>query len=207
MTDSLTGTSLVIGGRTSHAAATSATVGTMVCHSTKHHHVTSTHRQPTAAGVSGRSLAGKPAQPRSADRRRWTTAVSVTAGQPVRPAAIADHPDELVAELLSGGAVQIEVDGVVGVHEQFGNRPGEFEAWFGDGVGSCAARATDERSRYWDDSQRQSGDEKCERNGQQHQRETRAALLRRSTLSVLVRTAVQALALATRLYHLKQQLS
>jgi len=89
-----------------------------------------------------------------------------------------------VAELLPGGAVQVEVDGVVGVHEQLGDGPRQLEARRGQGV--RAARATDKRGGYRDERQRKSRYEERERDGEQHQRQPGAAFLRRATLSVFV---------------------
>jgi len=85
------------------------------------------------------------------------------------------HPNELVAELLTSGAVQVEVDGVVGVHQQLGDRSGQLEARLGDGV--SAAVTSDERGGDRDERRRERGDEEREGDGEQHESESSAAFL------------------------------
>ena len=80
-----------------------------------------------------------------------------------------------MTELLSGGAVQVEVDGVVSVHEQLGYGPRQFKARCGQCVGS--ASATEERGGNRDQRQRKSCDEERKRDGQQHDGQSSAALL------------------------------
>jgi len=49
-----------------------------------------------------RRVGGQAAAARSSGRRPWTAPLRV-AWQPVRSSAVADHPDELVPELLAAG--------------------------------------------------------------------------------------------------------
>jgi hypothetical protein len=104
-----------------------------------------------------------------------------------------------MSKLLPSGAVQVEVDGVIGVHQHLGNGPRQFEPRRRPDDVSVAV--VDERRRDGGDIQRKSRDEKRKRYRQQHERQACAALLRRTTLSEFVRP-VEAFALTPGNNHL-----
>ena len=128
-------------------------------------------------------LSGGVGGAQAVDLRRQLAVVGA-APRPVGPAArVTHHPDELVAELLAGGAIEEEVHRVVDVHEEFADGARQH-------VASLAVRpdsvAVDDRQvgADVDDGHGQRGDEKSERDGEQHDGEARVALVRRPALRV-----------------------
>ena len=118
---------------------------------------------------------------------------------------VAHHPDELVSELLPGGAVQKEIHRVVDVHQHLGD--GARQAELGD-TRQVLLEGVTEGGRYAGDVHRERCEEEGERDRQQHDRQTGVALGRRSTL--LSHAAVQLadagraqfVAMVARLHHL-----
>jgi len=112
----------------------------------------------------------------------------------VDAAAISTQQAELATEALSGGAVEEEVDGVVGVHEQFGGGQGEADTAGGDGGGGGPRfdrrpnEVLDERGDNESSTARQSCHEEAERNCQQ--RHDQACVRRsRRILTASIRTS------------------
>ena len=97
----------------------------------------------------------------------------------VRTFRVAHHPDELVPELLSGGAVQEEIHRVVDVHQQFGDGPCQPE--LGDPLQVVLEDITEGR-RDVRNIHRQRREEESEGDRQQHDGEPRVAFVRRPSL-------------------------